>query len=163
MIYQSFNVNFAKLYGLAEAIIFDNVIYWTHKNKANRRNYLKGRYWTYNTAQALKELFPYLTNYQIDKAIKHLEQENLILVDNLNKKKTDRTRWFALSDFAISILRNQEMEYLKSKNAFTENEKCIDISNILNISNTKLYSNNNQIKERNIKERNIKSFYSDER
>ena len=118
MVYQSFNINFAKVYGLAEAIIFDNIVFWTSKNRANKRHFINGRYWTYNTGQALSALFPYLTEYQISKALKHLESENLILIDNFNKQKTDRTRWFALSDFAISILRNQEMDFLKSKNGF---------------------------------------------
>lgn len=163
MVYQSFNINFAKVYGLAEAIIFDNIVFWTSKNRANKRHFINGRYWTYNTGQALSALFPYLTEYQISKALKHLENENLILIDNFNKQKTDRTRWFALSDFAISILRNQEMDFLKSKNGFCENKECKDISNILNISNTYNYQDNTHIQERNIKERSKKSFYSDER
>ena len=110
----------------------------------------------------MSTLFPYLTDYQISKALKHLESENLILIDNFNKQKTDRTRWFALSDFAISILRNQEMDFLKSKNGFCENKECKDISNILNIFNTNKYPDNTHIQERNIKERK-KSFYYDER
>lgn len=74
---------------------------------ANDNNFHEGRYWTYNTAKALKELFPFWSIHQIKRIIKKLEERELILLGNFNKSSFDRTNWYALSD---EILRIYEME-----------------------------------------------------
>ena len=75
----SFNINIATKYGVHSAIILDNLNYWITKNKANEQHFYDGHYWTYNSKKAFAELFPYMTERQIDYALKKLIDDGIII------------------------------------------------------------------------------------
>lgn len=104
-----FNTDIAKQYGIVTAIMLDNFYFWISKNKANDKNFYNGRYWTYNTYEALAELFPYLSTRQVRYAIQKMIDNNLIMTDNFNPNKYDRTLYYAITDFGYSILQNCQM------------------------------------------------------
>ncbi|HZS17281.1 MAG TPA: hypothetical protein VFA51_05040 [Candidatus Udaeobacter sp.] len=93
-----FKVSDAKKYGVTEAILLYNLKYWIAKNKANGKHFYKERTWTYNSHRAFGELFPYLSESQIKRALASLQKQGAILKDNFNKKRYDRTNWYALVD-----------------------------------------------------------------
>lgn len=106
----SFNTEFAKRYGIAEAVIFDNFYYWCLNNKKREVNkyQLKGdieRYWTFNSCKALGEIFDYMSASKIYKSIKKLEKEGLIIIGNFNKTLYDRTSWYAISEKGEEIYK----------------------------------------------------------
>lgn len=157
----SFDVEIATRYGIECAVLLNQINYWCLKNEANNKHLHNGRYWTYNTKKAFSKLFPYMTERQIDYNLSKLKKENLILTDNFNRSKMDRTIWYSLTDFAKSILQNCKMEQTNLLNGTNKNVNCIDN----NILNKYIYTNNNQnntMNKERIKERK-KSFYSDER
>lgn len=137
----TFNVEIAERYGLAEAIILQNLSFWCAKNAANRTNYQDGKYWTYNSVAAFSELFPYLTKSKISRALKSLEADGLIIIGCYNKSAYDRTRWYALTNEAwalfgksmvdgvlvsnSSISQNVKMEEPKQANQTHQNEPPI--------------------------------------
>lgn len=135
-----FDVDIATEYGILEAILIKNFYYWIIKNKANNTNYYDGCYWTYNSIKALKELFPYVSERQISKALKHLEEEKIIKIGNYNKSAYDRTCWYAFDKSATSILQKCKMEVTKMQNGFDKSAE--PIPNIKTNINT-----NNNIKE----------------
>lgn len=104
-----FNTDIAKQYDIVTAIMLDNFYFWISKNKANDKNFYNGRYWTYNTYEALAELFPYLSTRQVRYAIQKMIDNNLIMTDNFNPNKYDRTLYYAITDFGYSILQNCQM------------------------------------------------------
>ena len=73
------------------------------KNATNRRHLHDGRYWTYNSAAAFAEQFPYFTKNQIKYTLKKLKEHGLILVGNYNRQAFDQTRWYALADKAYEL------------------------------------------------------------
>jgi len=93
-----FKMRDAKRYGIPEAILLYNLRFWIGKNKANGKNFHKGRTWTYNSYKAFGLLFPYLSESQIKRALKSLLKQGAILKDNFNKKRYDQTNWYALVD-----------------------------------------------------------------
>lgn len=111
----SFNVEIAEKYGLHEAIILENIFFWVEKNRANKRNFHNGRYWTYNSAKALSILFPYMSEDIIFRTIKSLRESGLILTDNLNENPMDRTLWYSLPDFVMSFWRNEHRNSAESE------------------------------------------------
>lgn len=125
----SFNVEFAVKYGLNEAILFENILFWCLHNKANDKSFYDGCYWTYNSINAFKELFPYLTLYGIKNSLKKLEEEKLIKTGNYNKSNYDRTMWYAITELGYSIYRNQQMENEKPTNQFEEIDQPIPYIN----------------------------------
>lgn len=124
----SFNIDVAKEYGAFEAIILKFLYFWIQKNRANEKHFHDGRYWTYNSMNAFKELFPYMTENQIRRVLKHLESEGLMLTGNFNKSTYDRTKWYALTDKATSILQKAQMETSKKQNGSGENHEPIPVN-----------------------------------
>lgn len=116
IIYHQFDINLAQKLSIEAAIIFHNICYWIEKNKANRRHFYEGRFWTYNSVTAFSELFPYMSRHAINKALKDLESEGYLVSGNFNESSYDRTKWFSA---------NQQVHLSKNGNGMFENQKPI--------------------------------------
>lgn len=134
-----FDTDIACEYGMCEAVIFQNLVYWIEKNEANERHFYDGRYWTYNSVKAFGNLFPYLSKKKIANALVHLEEEGLIVTGNYNKSAYDRTKWYGLTDKGKRLLQKVNsispfgiMEEPEKENGFTENGKPIPDNNTYN-------------------------------
>jgi len=92
-----FNIHVAKDYGIEEAIILENIIFWVTKNYANNKNYHDGYYWTYNSSKAFSEQFEYIHPEKIRRTLINLEKIGFIKSGNYNKSKYDRTKWYTVT------------------------------------------------------------------
>ena len=115
-----FDVDLAKRYGLEEAVMLRNFIFWIRHNRANRKNQHDGRTWTYNTIEAFRELFPFWSVKQIRRILDSLLGQQVLVKGNHNARAYDRTCWYALADESLlelpgTICPNGQME--KSKRA----------------------------------------------
>lgn len=99
-----FNVEFAKRYGIEEAIIVNNLYFWICKNTANEKYFKDGRVWTYNSNRAFMELFPYMNKTKIFRIIKKLEDEDIIIKATYNESCWDKTLWYSFSNYGIKVL-----------------------------------------------------------
>lgn len=93
----SFNVAVAAEYGMLEAVLFENISYWVEKNKANDVHFHDGCYWTYNSAKAFSEMFPYVSSRTISRALHHLCDEGLLIMGDYNGSPYDKTLWYTLT------------------------------------------------------------------
>lgn len=140
-----FSVEVATEYGMLEAVLLNNIHYWIRKNEANGRNYYDDKYWTYNSAKAFHELFPYASERRIRNALKHLEDDGIIVTGNYNASAYDRTTWYALTEKGKSICRFCKMEDAKKENQADDsvrpipNKKTVDrqIINVIEYLNRK--------------------------
>ena len=113
----SFDIEIAQEIGVDEAIILQNIVFWLTKNKANGLNYFDGRYWTYNSHKAFRELFPFWSESQIKRILQSLFDKNVILKGNYNSNPYDKTNWYALSDeYSYLIGVNNLIDETKSSN-----------------------------------------------
>ena len=132
----SFNVNIAKEYGILEAILLNNFEYWIAKNVANQTNFFDGFYWTYNSTRAFTELFPYVSQRQIQNALKHLKELEIIQTGNFNKSAYDRTLWYAFTKKGYSIMQKCKMDSAEMLNGLCENVQPIpNINTNINTNN----------------------------
>lgn len=127
----SFQVNVATEYGVNAAIIFENLGYWITKNEANGENFHDGTYWTYNSRKAFCALFPYLSDRQIQTALKKLVDGGLIITGNYNKSAYDRTCWYALTDKGKELFGTQSAQHAKMFNGLNKSEG-IDTAKMFN-------------------------------
>ena len=97
----SFNVEVAKNYGIEKAVILENFYYWCKKNQANRVNIHNGRAYTYNTSEALAEIFVYIKPRQIARLLREMESEGLLISGQFLQH--DRTKSYTLSDLGVSF------------------------------------------------------------
>lgn len=94
----SFNINHAEKFGVREAVLMSHLAFWIKKNKASNKHFHDGRYWTHNSAKAFAELFPYMSNHQIRRALDKLVDEGVLVKGNFNSSAYDRTLWLAFTD-----------------------------------------------------------------
>lgn len=94
----AFEMALAVMFGVEEAVLLQNLIFWVQKNKANGTHFHDGRYWTYNTAAAFEKLFPCWNQKKIYRLLDSLEAKGAIFSGNYNKLAFDRTKWYAVAD-----------------------------------------------------------------
>lgn len=134
----SFNIDIAQKYGVNEAILYNHLLFWIKKNKANGKNYKDGRFWTYSSIKALCSLFLYLSEKQIRTAVKKLIDAKVLVKSCYNNNPYDRTSWYAFNEEPedlkaienpyIKKQQNQEeenMEEPKKENTFSRSETSI--------------------------------------
>lgn len=92
----SFDVDIARQHGVDAAIIIENLRFWIAKNKANKRHFYDGRFWTYNSSKAMAELFPYWSAKQIERIISKLKASGVLIVGHYSQNAYDRTNWYSL-------------------------------------------------------------------
>ena len=157
----SFDVDIAKRFGIQPAIIFRNLFYWIEKNRANNKHFYDGHYWTYNSKKAFSELFPYMTERQIDYAIKKLIDAGLVITGNYNKVAYDRTLWYAITKKGYSILQNCEMEETELSNGNDDNVEPIPNINTDDKPdvNTNINNGKSEVPKDNVPYEKIKDLY----
>jgi len=71
-----FDPQIAKDYGVEEAIMYSNIVWWCHKNATERSeaHFFDGKYWTWNTEAAWAELFGFWNKEQIGRIMKNLTE-----------------------------------------------------------------------------------------
>lgn len=70
-----FNTTCAAVYGAQEAIFIHQIYFWCRVNEKNGRNLHDGRYWSYNSMKALREIFDFWTPSQLETVIKKLPEK----------------------------------------------------------------------------------------
>ncbi len=136
----SFDVDIAKEYGILEAILLNNIWFWIEKNRANNVNFYDGYYWTYNSTRAFNELFPYVSQRQIQTALKRLIENEILQTGNYNKVAYDRTLWYAFTEKGKSIMQKCKMDYANLLNGDNKNAQPIPYSKPNDKPNKKTYS-----------------------
>lgn len=135
-----FDTEIAVKYGVNAAVLLQNIGYWIRQNEANETNFFDGTYWTYNSRRAYRELFPYMSERQIDTAFRKLIDDGLIITGNYNKVAYDRTLWYALTQKGKCILHFDGMESAEMSNGNPQNVR--PIPNINTNRNTNINTNN---------------------
>lgn len=134
-----FDIDIANEFGMLEAVLLDNLWYWVQKNKANNKHYYEDRYWTYNSARAFSEMFPYVSSRKIQLALKRLIELEVLQTGNFNQSSYDRTLWYAFTDKGYSIMQKCKMDYTKMLNGLCKNVK--PIPDTIQIENTNIKEN----------------------
>ena len=120
-----FQVELAMIYGIEEAIFIENFVHWIQKNKANNKHYHNGRYWTYNSAKAFAEQFPYMNESKVKRVLTRLVDMGVILKGNFNENQYDRTCWYAFTDGGTAIVQKHYFHSSKMTNGKVQNELTI--------------------------------------
>lgn len=100
----SFNIEAARRYGVDGAVLLQGMAAWISKNRANERHFHDGRWWTYNSQDALVKLFPFWSRRQIQRIVKALHTEGALLLGNYSDGSFHNTTWYALSDDVLELL-----------------------------------------------------------
>jgi hypothetical protein len=112
----------ANAIGLNEAIILQQIHYWSEINRKKNNNLKDDHFWTYNTLKEWNEQFPFWGERTVDRALKRLEKLKLIVTGNYNKLPIDRTKWYRIDYKALKTL----MESPLRQNDVSITSICLD-------------------------------------
>jgi hypothetical protein len=101
-----FETEDADLYGVECAIVLYNIRFWILKNIANKKHFHDELYWTYNSAKAFEELFPFWNWQKIGRLLRKLEDAGAIRSGNYNKAGFDKTKWYSIPNTRCLYLNN---------------------------------------------------------
>lgn len=149
-----FDIDIATKYGILEAILLNNFYFWLSHNKANEVHFINDKYWTFNSARAFSEMFPYVSQSTIQRAISHLEKEGLIEIGEFNERSFDRTKWYALTDKGWLLFQNDKLDWSKWVMDVGQNDQTIPDNNPIYINTN---TNNKYIVEQVINHLNEKT------
>jgi hypothetical protein len=82
----------AKKYGINEAIILQQL----HSLLEKSSNVIEGKKWIYNTYKDWKVYFPFLSESTIKRTILSLQKEGVVITNNFNPYKMDKTKWYTI-------------------------------------------------------------------
>lgn len=110
----SFDVGIACELGIHAAIIFNHILYWLRIN-ASKKNceLIDGKVWMYEKQQDMADFLGYLTIDEIKKAVGILVKSGLLITDNYNKNKFDKTNWYTTADQSLIFkgLKNSKISF----------------------------------------------------
>lgn len=90
--------------GLNESIVLQQIHYWNQINKKTNANLKDGYYWTFNSYEQWQKQFPFWSIKTIQRTITSLEKLRLIVSNNYNKMKIDRTKWYRIDYEVLQAL-----------------------------------------------------------
>lgn len=140
----SFDVEIATKYGIAEAILLKHIWFWCTRNRERQKNFHNDTYWMYYPLREFQKNFCYLKPSKIRSALEKLEKEGLIITGNFNQKAMDRTKWYAVTERAIDMCENSQLEWTENN---TETHEENNVSSICENSQMHLPKSENGEKE----------------
>ena len=130
----------ARIIGVNEAIVIQQIHYWLVKNKENNINFKEGRYWTFNSMQKWHdEVFDFWSESTLRRIFTSLEKKGILIVGNFNKMGFDRTKWYSIDYDKLNEIADEKIKYKQKIN-----EVCNKIDN-----NSTNMNNCNYSKEEN--------------
>ena len=78
------------------AILYQSFRYWTeyYRDQRDQKHHHEGRYWRYDSLDALVERFPYMSRTTISRKLKKLTDAGYLDVGRYNRMRMDKTRWY---------------------------------------------------------------------
>lgn len=127
----------AKVLGLNEAIVVQQVHYWLEINRKAKINLYDNRTWTYNTYEKWQnENFDFWSTRTVMRIFVNLFDKGIFIRGNYNKKKYDKTTWVSIDyDKLDEILEEYERNVeISTKCQVVTKEKTLKFQQSDNLS-----------------------------
>jgi transcription initiation factor IIE alpha subunit len=144
--------NFIKIYpsevkkiGLHEALIISLIRGWIETNKKSNKNYFEEKYWTYFTYEELQNQTG-VSKDTLRPVMYKLKKMGIVLIDNFNKRKNDRTNWYSLSNNYKDIIHKEDKIEIINSNVENDHIDCLNQTHPIEAFDTTLPYNNSEVK-----------------
>ncbi|MFC1984724.1 hypothetical protein ACFLU0_01775 [Chloroflexota bacterium] len=117
----------AKALGLNTAIVVQQIYYWLTINEGKRSNFKDGYYWTFNSSSGWQKQFPFWSKKTIERALRKVEHNGIVVTGCYNKLSFDRTKWYRIDyDKLIEVCpldhNNHQIQWAKKVHSFRQND-----------------------------------------
>ncbi len=114
----SFHTEVARITHCAdEAAFVHRIWYLVYNNEANGRNFHNGKYWTYDSVQALAKIFDFWTPKQLRRIVKNCVDLGLIETGQFSENSFDRRSWYTVTERVRAIYQDGQTHLPKQANA----------------------------------------------
>jgi len=118
-----FNTEAAQLYGVDGAIMLHHLAFWVYRNKLNQKNEIDGHTWTWNSASAFTEIFPFWKDNQIRRILTNLEKDGAIISAVHNRARWDRTKWYTITEKVQQFYQFHKSEHASKEIVKSKSKK----------------------------------------
>ncbi len=106
------NVQVARVIGLEETIVLQQVHYWCQLNRRADRNRKDGHYWVYNSYADWQLQFPFWCLRTVNSIFARLIKQGYLVTGNFNKDIRDRTKWYRVNEKAFDDFNDSPIVHL---------------------------------------------------
>ncbi|WP_423800422.1 conserved phage C-terminal domain-containing protein [Neobacillus sp. SAB-20_R2A] len=92
--------------GLNETVVLQQIHYWLGVSKHK----IEGRTWVYNTYEEWQKQLPFWSVSTIKRTIRSLEMLGLLISENWNQMKMDKTKWYTIDYEKLQELEGSLLE-----------------------------------------------------
>lgn len=92
--------------GVNEAVVLQQIHYWLGISK----HVIEERTWVYNTYEEWQKQLPFWSVSTIKRTIRSLEMMGLLLSNNWNEMKMDKTKWYSIDYEKVKELEDSILE-----------------------------------------------------
>jgi len=110
--------------GLNEAIILQQIHYWTRDN----RHVIDGLSWTYNTVEEWNAQFPFWSSSTIRRTVDSLIDQGFVVKRKLSQNKFDATLWYAIDRGSLAST-GEQIDLLNLSKSDSQNEQIRSAQN----------------------------------
>lgn len=134
----------AKVFGLNEAIVIQQIHYWIKINERKKSNFHDGRYWTFNALRVWhEENFNFWSFDTVKRTFSKLEKMGILIVGNYNPDPRDRTKWYSLNydllDKLVAEHRNKNDDGNNNEGMHKcKSAKCTNGATTANVQNAQM-------------------------
>lgn len=121
------NPQLAERIGLNEAIVLQQLKYWLSETGAGVEH--AGRRWIYNSVEQWQQQFPFWSVDTVKRALKSLQNQGIVLVEQLAKSRHDHTNHYAIN-YESSALIDQGNLHQSDQGNLPQSERasCTDLT-----------------------------------
>jgi len=101
----SFSTNDAIEHGVDSAILLHNIRYWLDYARAHDEMEQDGYHWMFMTASKMQKIMPFWSANKIQKMLKTLVENGILITGEYNKSAWNRTKWYTMQEFKHSAKR----------------------------------------------------------
>jgi hypothetical protein len=92
------------VFGWTKAALLQQIQFWCDLNQRKNQNFKDGFFWVYNTRNEWAEFLPFILERTVWDTLTELRNENLVIAENHNKSKTNRTLWYRVDHAKLAII-----------------------------------------------------------
>lgn len=106
----SFDHGIARNIGLNAAIVFNHIVYWLRCNALKKNPDIhENKIWMYETQKDIADFLGFMSEDDVQKAIKKLYDAGLLIKGNFNRNPIDRRQWYTTPN-QLSFLSEKEFQ-----------------------------------------------------
>ena len=113
----------AKILGLKEALILQQIHQQLEVNKKVGRNFYENKYWILNSISDWRKKFPFWSLTTFERVFRKMRKQGFLLTANFNQIKADRRLWYTIDYHALKLKKVNFRQFENIENHILQGER----------------------------------------